>query len=1362
MAIDRRCPRCGRPLPPDVPPGICPACLLRAGLEPGTGAAPLDDPADEELTFGFEPTSPGHVLESLARSIGSIPRVLLPDTAPDDQGVAIIKPSSEEMPPPGERGERYQLFGEIARGGMGAILKGRDPDLGRDLAVKVLLEGHRGKPELVRRFVEEAQIGGQLQHPGIVPVYELGTFADRRPYFTMKLVKGRTLAALLHARNSPQDELPRFLDIFEQVCQTVAYAHARGVIHRDLKPANVMVGSFGEVQVMDWGLAKVLKEGGVADERPAPPEPEASVIRTVRSKSDVDDSQPGSVLGTPAYMAPEQAGGHVEDVDRRADVFSLGSILCEVLTGQAPYTGRTAAEVLRKAMRGDTADALGQLDGCGAAAELVALAKDCLAVDPEDRPRDAGALAGRVTAYLAEVQERLKAAELARAAEQARAEEARATAAAAEARVLAERRARRLTVVLAAAVLGLVMLGGGGGAYLTRQRAVRLAATSRAVNQALGEARLSWGEARTAVVGDLSKWSEALSAARRAQALLEQGETDATTRGQVQAVLAGLERERDDATTRAAEAERDRRLVERLEAIRGGLSEHGDYAQTAADYAGAFRAHGLDVERVDPMEAGAWIARRSAAVELAAALDDWVLVRRRGPGPGGKASWHRLLAAARTADPDRWRNALRDQIGRNDVEALRRLTEDKGLATQPPQSLVLLAQALRERGDFERAASVLQAGWREHPDDFWINFKLGSTSDDLFLRRLGSPKVEGLNRREEAIRYYTAAVAIRSRSFVAHNNLGLALHDSGQLDAAIAELHAALCLQPDSAMVHNNLGLILRDKGQLDESIAEYRTALRLQPDYAQAHYNLGLALGNKGERDAAIAEYRTAIGLQPDYTNAHINLGVALDNKGEHDAAIAEFHAAIRLQPDAAEIHSNLGNALRAKGQLDAAIAACRAALRLKPDLAGAHHNLGNALADKGQLDAAIAEYRAALRLKPDLAVAHHCLGLALSASGQLDEAIAAYRMALRLQPDLAAADLDLGNALTAKGQLEESIAEYRTALRLQPDYAQAHYNLGNALRDSRRLDEAIAAYRAAIRLQPDVVSPHNNLGIVLCAKGQYDAAIAEFHVTLCLKPDHVSAHYNLGLALAAQGKRDAAIAELRAAIRLKPDYPEAHANLGNALRAQGNLKDALAEFRRAAELAPAGSLVARAMPGLIRQVEQQIALEGRLPAVLKGQDRPKGSAEGLTFVQLCYDRGLHAAAARLWSEALEADAKLGDDRRAQHRYNAACAAALAGCGKGKDDPRPDETAKAKFRNQAIDWLKAERVAWAKLLEAGPPQVRPVIAQTLQHWQQNADLAGVRDPEALAKLPVDEQKAWRALWADVDALVKKARGNRP
>jgi hypothetical protein len=249
----------------------CPGCRSRAaGMSSDSFLLRLRDAVGGDGTGSFLPQvsisfEPGRasVLTSLAESLGGLPRVLLRDTDPGEEPSPLVKPGSSEMPGTEDRSGRYQLLGEIARGGMGAILRGRDGDLGRDLAVKVLLEAHKDKPELIRRFVEEAQIGGQLQHPGVVPIYDIGTFADRRPFFTMKLVKGQTLAYLLQGRKDPADGLPRYLSIFEQVCQTMAYAHARGVIHRDLKPSNIMVGGFGEVQIMDWGLAKVLPRGGL-------------------------------------------------------------------------------------------------------------------------------------------------------------------------------------------------------------------------------------------------------------------------------------------------------------------------------------------------------------------------------------------------------------------------------------------------------------------------------------------------------------------------------------------------------------------------------------------------------------------------------------------------------------------------------------------------------------------------------------------------------------------------------------------------------------------------------------------------------------------------------------------------------------------------------------------------------------------------------------------------------------------------------------------------------------------------------------------------------------------------------------------
>jgi WD40 repeat protein len=346
----------------------------------------------------------------------------------------------------------HELFDRLGRGGMGEVFRGKDPVLGRDLAVKVLRPELRGDPDTEGRFEREARVTGALQHPNIVPVHNLGRLPDGRLYFTMKLVRGRTLAEML-ADGPARDRLPELLAVFEKVCQAVAYAHSKGVIHRDLKPHNVMVGAFGEVQVMDWGLAKVLRRS----EETAPGGAESgeggdTVRRLGAAGSTADDRRTGTV-GTPAYMPPEQARGESDEVDERADVFGLGAILCELLTGRPPYTGENVEDTLDKARRNDTADAFGRLDRCGSDAELVGLCRECLGAKEGARPRDGRAVAERVQAYQAGVQERLRNAELQRTAAEARADEARA-------KVVAERRARRLAVGLAVAgAVFVVVLG---------------------------------------------------------------------------------------------------------------------------------------------------------------------------------------------------------------------------------------------------------------------------------------------------------------------------------------------------------------------------------------------------------------------------------------------------------------------------------------------------------------------------------------------------------------------------------------------------------------------------------------------------------------------------------------------------------------------------------------------------------------------------------------------------------------------------------------------------------------------------------------------------------------------------------------
>jgi serine/threonine protein kinase len=309
----------------------------------------------------------------------------------------------------------YQIQDEIGRGGMGEVYRARDERLGRTLAVKVLQNRYRDARDMQCRFEEEARLTGQLQHPGVPPVHELGKTADGRPFFSMKLVKGQTLADLLRRRQGPGEELARFVSIFGEVCRAVAYAHSHGLLHRDLKPANVMVGAFGEAQVMDWGLAKA--HGGEQAGRGW--SGEASTLHTARPAKEADWTQDGSVLGTLGYMAPEQARGEIDRLDERSDVFGLGAILCVILTGRPPHEGATVQEVRRRAAEGELAEPLARLDGCGADAGLVQLCKQCLAAARDERPRNAGVVATRVAGYQAAAQERLRRVEL----EQAQARE---------------------------------------------------------------------------------------------------------------------------------------------------------------------------------------------------------------------------------------------------------------------------------------------------------------------------------------------------------------------------------------------------------------------------------------------------------------------------------------------------------------------------------------------------------------------------------------------------------------------------------------------------------------------------------------------------------------------------------------------------------------------------------------------------------------------------------------------------------------------------------------------------------------------------------------------------------------------------
>jgi tetratricopeptide (TPR) repeat protein len=663
----------------------------------------------------------------------------------------------------------------------------------------------------------------------------------------------------------------------------------------------------------------------------------------------------------------------------------------------------------------------------------------------------------------------------------------------------------------------------------------------------------------------------------------------------------------------AADA-RDQEFITRFDDIRLRAQsrvnvETNTFTQGAAfpEIQDALRRHGMEIGSMAPAEAAARIQARPDRVrrELIAALEECYRFAPRADPQVRR--W--LLGTLTAADNDAWRLRFRRALFDDNREVMDQLARTADVDTQPPSFLLFVADILPKSAT---RLQLLRRIQRANPTDLWANHAL---AHELFHDRKPA----------EAVRYYTAALALRKDSPGIYLNRGLAFFGAGEWDAAIADYHAAI----------------------------------RLNPNYIGAHFNLGVVLELKGEPDQAIAAYREAIRINKDYAGAHYNLGIVLQNKGELNQAIAAYREAIRINKDDAKAHGKLGGALREVGQLDEAIAACREAVRLKKDYAEGYHNLGFALNDKGQPD----------------------------------EAIAAFQESIKLKKDSAETYVSLGAALAGKHHFDEAIAACREAIRLKKDFAEAYHNLGNALRGKGQLDEAIAASREAIRL--------------------------------------------------------------------KKDHALAYCNLGFALKDLGQFRDAMAALEMGHKLGSQNSRWRHPSAAWLREVSQLVELDAKLPKVLKGETQPANVRERLQLASLCQNyKKLYATSAAWYAEAFAVEPRAAEDLMARHRYDAACAAALAGNGTGHDAGKLTELERTRLRQQALDWLRADLELWRQRAQAGKPQDRQVARTALGHWQRDTDLAAVRDAASLRKLSVQEQQAWRQLWADVAELLKRAAGN--
>jgi serine/threonine protein kinase/tetratricopeptide (TPR) repeat protein len=784
--------------------------------------------------------------------------------ATSDQGAALAEPTVTERP--GTLIGPYKLLQHLGEGGMGTVFMAEQArPVQRKVALKIIKPGLDNR-QVIARFEAERQALALMDHPNIAKVLEGGTTDAGRPYFVMELVKGVSLTKYCDDRQlTPRERLQLFIP----VCQAVQHAHQKGIIHRDIKPSNVVVALYDDKpvpKVIDFGIAKATGQ--------------KLTERTMFTEF-------GQVIGTLEYMSPEQAGLNQLDVDTRSDLYSLGVLLYEMLTGTTPLepnrlgTG-ALLECLRIIREEEPQKPSTRLS---TTAELPAIATK--------RGSEPKKLSGLVRGDLDWIVMRCLEKDRNRRYETAHDLEldvqrflndepvlARPPSVVYRCRKFVRRHMAVLRTALAAALVLLLTVVAIG--WSLWDRAARRADTERAVSGALIKAEQLGDEAgrKPAVTSRqageaLVVWRQAEDALAQAEAALSTGVAEDDLRQRVQALRQQIEQGHRQCKQQWEQAQRKEKLLIDLDDARltqsrlvGNLN---DLSGAAAKYAAAFAAYGLEVPGGD----GA--ARRIATEEqevreaLILALDDWTAILRLMPRPADPAYElaMKLQALAQAADKDAWRQRFRVAARAWDRAALRDLSAKARRSSLPPASVQLLATNLMQVGERDEAINLLRWGRGRYPTDFWMHYLSGVS----LAAHMGgkSPVVM-----EEAIGCYRAALALRPTASGVRYNLARALRSKHQPEEAIAEFRRVIDLDPTSVVGHYDLAITLRVNKQWDEASAEYRRVMELGPEFG---WNFGVenALaqtlyrqGKTTEANAVLAKAiaRDSAALQCDPTN--------------------------------------------------------------------------------------------------------------------------------------------------------------------------------------------------------------------------------------------------------------------------------------------------------------------------------------------------------------------------------------------------------------------------------------------------------------------------------------------------------------
>ena len=1300
--------------------------------------------------------------------------------------------------------ERFRVLRAHARGGLGEVYLAHDRELNREVALKEIQDRYVNHVTARRRFAAEAEITGNLEHPGIVPVYSLGRYPNSRPFYVMRFIRGESLRAAIDAfhcrargprarqpaipaavptvstrtesetetqfgdemcdataswhegqtaarlpapkleeREAPAGDLGslafrQLMQRFIDVCQGVAYAHSRGVIHRDIKPANVMLGEFGETLVVDWGLARRIRQ-------PA----DAPGAAHKSSLPGDDDTHEGEVVGTPAYMSPEQASGQVGILGPASDVYSLGATLYHILTGFPPAHGaRDGEEMLDRTRRGEIPPA--RSVNSKTPKSLSAICAKAMALEPSSRYASAEALAADLEHWLADEPTcARREGPLARLA----------------------RFGRKHRGVVGAMIVGLALVAGLSGVAAWREKGLRLAESA-----ARSEAEANYASAKQAV----DKYVETVTQADllkedRFKPLLKELLKDAA------AFYERLMKESEGRPERLPDLASASFQVAYLGALRGSVDEaKRTYARTIEVFRelantsptatdnqrGLAKSHNnLALLQRDTGES------QAALVNFQAALT--ILKKLAGANP--TVNEYRRDVATNHLNQGLLQRDIGDSqaamVSFREALAIRvELHAEHPTVTQNQSDLAeshaKLGLLQSETGDFSAAIFSYRTAMTIQTQLVAENPTVTVFQGDLARSHINLGNLQSLTADlPGALRSYEAALAIQTKLVVdnptvteyqfdkskSHGSLGNVQSQMADVQGALRNYQAAIAIQTrlvaenpsvtgyqdGLAKGHYNLGNLQSDTGDFPAALGNYKAALAIlskhaaiaptfteyQIDLARSHANLGNLQLRTGDVQGANESYRTALAIQTklaaenptvtefqsELARSHNNLAVLQDETGDSQAALVSYQTALAIrerlatehptiteyQTSLVESRSNLGNLQKHLG-----------------DVQGARQNYQAALACQTKI---ASDHPTVIAYQSHLATCHSNLGLFQSETGDSQAALASYQAALAIQTRLS--------------------VENPGVIELQSDLARSHFNLGNLQSAMRDSPSAILSYQTALAIQEKLATDNPDLPDLASDVG---ATLNNLALVQIDARTFAEARDGLRQAIVWQKK---ALSATPLHVRYRQFLANHYVNLARAAR---ELHDADLEMEAGQGLAE-----------LEASDPRLVVLDERLAAVLAGA-RLNDDAERLAVAQHAYKRRRYALAARLCKDALDGDSSLADDRNSQHAYNAACAAVLAASGQGIDDPPPDDAAKATFRAQALDWLQAELDRWGKLIPIANPPGRQAIAQTMQHWQVDSDLAGIRG-DAIDELPESEREPLKSLWKRVQETMDTA-----